>query len=1813
MPLDTSGALLEGVRISEGNNPYSYPPRDIVSDATAFGAVTSRSEYVLISFSTDPAKAALEIADPELRFRWTRNQSTVVRFSYDSFSKRWLTSPGSAPDVLGPLSNDKRPVAPIPDLSVSSAPFSVYVGSPVRSVTFTVVIVGEAADFTPPVSLPGGTVQLSSKDGKLNFSASDVSMYGGADVLCQRQSFFDRQSSSGRIGILPVSSGVPYFLFMSPRPGTGQTPLVRINYGRHLPGTEYATESVLPVPAPGTFAWSSDTGRVVLSPSDVDEFAGQGVYYDGVVLSSVAPVRTSVPSPVAWPSASFSVPIDSVGLIDQRYVVFAEKAGSSRNYWTVVPSDVAPTKAPLTGTIVIRTDTGQVYFAAADASEFSSWSFAYLDSLMPVEEGVSFQVFRSGVNGSGASQVPDFTITYPVNDQVIVDGISQAPFVMLPTVPVTDSSLVYRIEQGPSSSGTFTGDLADGTNPAQQGAAYLLDLDRKQLKFAFRKSVSLTLQSATPAVKLADAAISPLGFLATRNGVAIEPGVDFDFDAQTGTLSFTVPMGQNDPDDGSGLAGVVPTASLFFLDPAVGFTPSDVGRYVLVHTGPNVGIRRISAVNLGRATVSPAFARSGSVNFDVRSLADVVVDRFWASVDPPYKQFSLASGPGPSGPFTTVPRSGFSVLPSVSQVNLSSPAPPGTSYMATYVGLVTTDNGATYTPVNLVELGTFKVRQETATSTPGSSLVTFNPEGRTVAPLAGFTVYVNGVPLDPEFFQFQAPGTLRLANPVTDGQVVVLDYFVQEALGGETSFNLAVQPLDLDSLEIAAGQTVVTMNGDQTSLVRADSVLWVGQTQAVFVSSSVYDSSADVTTVTLSGSGLASDSAGAAVLSCAPLPPSYFVPETAAVGQFIAGSNSFVVAGDVTAAYKSGTVVAIGDDAYVVISSQFVPASINTRVTVASPARANYIVPAVDRSVRPVLLPGTAFQTTSQADLSFPFDLVRMGASPAVLVQGVDYDVTAGGSFVLRKQIGFGDELYALYVAFVSQPAGTVLALNYAYAIAPGPANGLAGQRLASDYVLYAPDTFFYRVETVLSFIPEVQDLLRAGATSSGSSGPNTQSATGMANKDFGRPSLYFDQQHEGNLDFVTARLLLFYNTLINYYEDILAGIDGRVVGGLSGKFRFDDSFNNPPRASYADVTNDIDDRVKLYDKLKLTGFFSFQEVPVYGTMAFPNALSRLFPTVLTATAAINDQVTSAHRGQPIGSLGIENIQSVGTMRSSKSNQFFTSVSGTNYTVAENGQDDLLVPPFVAGQQVQVFAVDGTPDVSGNVVTVTGAGPFVVSLDVATALPRGSILRDVSQVPAMPDATTNHFYQPGRDIGVDPANGQLNNITVGPPFIPALGGSQLQVWGNELVDALVNFLNKDTAAKRIPVLDGGILNDDGLVPAPRLMYENEVSLLSDEASVIGGVGSAQSAVGIAKVSAGGLDVTSSTLPVAVGDLVTFTSGPNSGQVRAVTAVVDSSHFQVVVPLFVDAVGGDIASLSLLVASTISVSPGVRVTFLSGPNAGNVFLVVSSTPSTFRVSELIAVDPGSNFEVSVSGLFLTDVVALEVGVLGANDATAPVPPALIGTVTSEASTAIAIIQYCGPVIASGTGTASGVVLTDPGASFILAKVVAGSLVFVPSGSNFGLYRVLSVTSTSLTVDATSPFVAFPGSGTTLYEVIQPESFLRPAQWGVMSQYVRETFAFFEATLAWQASLSPAGAPARLAAIASRQSQLAAYLVAFKKVLVDDKLYDVRYLWINQRVDRQDGNLVKESQADARRVSNLTKMLADQQKLLIATSL
>jgi len=859
---------------------------------------------------------------------------------------------------------------------------------------------------------------------------------------------------------------------------------------------------------------------------------------------------------------------------------------------------------------------------------------------------------------------------------------------------------------------------------------------------------------------------------------------------------------------------------------------------------------------------------------------------------------------------------------------------------------------------------------------------------------------------------------------------------------------------------------------------------------------------------------------------------------------FTQGTNFLFVDGDVSSSYRAGTIVTVDEAPFSVISASYDAASGRTRITFAAAAKRNHVLPSLTRTVRPVLFAGSSFETSMPASVDQPFTLVRMGSDRKVLVRDVDYVLTEGGSISMTSPLGFGASLYALYVARTFQPAGTVFTVNYAYAIAPGPNNGIQGQRLVATYNLYAPDTFFYRVETVGTFIPEVQDLLRSGA-SSGSSGPSVQDAVGQANKDYGRPSPYFDEQHLYNVDLVVRRLLLFYNDFVDVYEDILSDLDGRVVGGNQGRFRFDGAVDNPPRTSFSEITNDIDDQVKLYDRIRMTGFFTFSSVPVYGNMASPNRLSRLFPTYAVQSAAISGDVGDSHRGEPIGSLDRDDIKGVQTIRSAKARAFFTSVpGGAVFTIEKNGDEESLVPRFASGQDVSVYSIDGVKQYTATVSSATTTEPATVVLAAPTSLDEGSLLQDISDA----GNSENHFYTPGRDLVVDTDNGQIINNTYPTP----LSTLQNAVSGNEILDFPLSLNNQDLRPRRIPALDGLEQNDDGRLPEPLLRRMGESALLGKEAA-------AGSSLGFAKISADLVTATGVTVPVAINDKVRFVDGPNAGLERVVQFVGPSSF------------------------------------------------VVSAT--------LLAADPvGSSFEITSRPLTYSEILALEVGVLSTNVANGPTSSgAQLNVIDSEITSVEKAIATACDTVSSGTGIAAPTTLTDPSANFTLDGVGDGYLVYVPSGANLGLYRVSSATATALTVDTTSPFQGFPSAGSTPYVVFRLLSFLDPSHAEFYAKFLRETLAFLSSTQSFLAAPTAAGKAARLILVAVRAAAVQGFVSQVEGLLTDDNIYEVRYLWIDQRTNRKDGTLAQQVQAATKREDDLLKIVEDQRKLLVAETM
>lgn len=1750
MALDTSGYLLEGIRLATANNPFTFPPRTVVPNPEAFAGRSGRADYCLFVSGQAPGRSGMDVADPALRFRWVRNNGRTSRFDFDAFARRWAPMPGAPPEVLGKLGNSPRLIATAPDPGAPESPHALYVGNPVRKRTFTLSPVTTSAGFGSP---PAGTVEVSRDKGELNFSAADLAdpNVSGQTVYFVRQGFFDRIKVKGRVGSVPKSASSDYRIFLNPVPGAGHVPFVRIGYGPHLSAVAVPDEASLsPAPAAGTFKHSLDTGRVVLSPVDVAANLGDPVYYDGVYMGELQLTRGTV-GPIL-PIVSTGTVGALVGNSDAyRFIFYVEPPGAPsdnpRYYFQtdIQDSGAAPLTLPDAGSVVVDKATGAVYVSLSDFVVSGGSPLRYVDCLLSVEGGVAVQFYRSGVNGTGFPSAPDFVEKYSVSGQVVDDSLKKSPFVMVMTTPLVDSSFVVEIDQGPGGGGTFVGPLSDSTDPLRPGLGYVLDLDSRQLKFSNRKTATLVLPKESPTAKLPDAAISSLGLEATRNGSPIEPGLDFDFNEGAGILEFVAPVGENDRRNKLGVPGTFTPPNRFTAD-ADAFVAGDAGLHVLSTSAGNFGFHRIQAVEDARKLFVEDVRAAGHETVDVRSSYEVMADRFWSPFTHPLRKVKVVRSSGVGGAPTTLRDDEFSVLATTSQVNLSKAAAPDDVFLVTYVSLDSPDEGVTVERVTQSEYAAFKVRQEDCVVDPVRSVATFNPDGKTLSPDRPPSVYVDGVTQDAASFRYEAPGTLHFGSRLVD-QTVVIDYWVLEAPGGNQTFNLLKSPMEVDLPAIvgldASDSPVSSFNGDKRAELQVGGAILADDKTVFLIESVSYDSSTDTTAVTFNPDPSVSVS-GVPLRACDPIVGDYLVQDSFPTDTVPKGTSSLTVHG--AADYRAGTVVLLDGDPYLASAAKTDPATGSTVVSLSESVRRNYILPVVRRTLRPVVQSGSVFQTSKPAHVGYPFTLVRTGSRPSVLSGDSDYAVAEGGAVTLSSPHGRGDSISAMYVARVSQPAGTRLVVNYSHAVAPAGSNGLEGQKLVLSYVLPSPDTFYFRAESVQTFIPEVQSDLKASA-SSGSSGPSIQSRSSLQVKDMGSASLFFDEQHHANFDVVISRLLEYYNDLVNLAEDVVCGMDGRVVGGTDGRFRFDGNLFNPPRASFGEITNDIDDRVKLYDGITLTGFFTFVLGPVYGPMYEPNRISRIYPTVSKFAAALNSMTGFPDFGKTIGTFPVTKITSVGAITASASSAPFLATSATSAVIQQNGDPKNLIPPFAGGQKVFVYGPFGSLIGPNEIAAVSGTGPFELTFTGPLGTAQGGIVLDVlSQTPPK-------IYTNGRDLLVDGETGEIKNFTLPPP----LDAIQTPVGGNEVIESVLAFHNTDIAPRRVPALDGLTLTDSKRPSVPPLSRENELGLLRQEAVALAGYGTAT-------VAPGGLLVANVTgAAFAVGNQARFLAGPNAGVVFTVFGLSGPSSFSLDplgTPLVADATGRDVLIYGSSAFDATTIPPRLAVVIQTG----------SAGP--------------------------------------------PAPGDLIGPVDSQLKSMDALVRHLGPQQAAGTGTAASVAktLTDP--SVDLSAAGPGWLVLVPTGLRQGVYKVESSTLHSLTVSDTAPFQSFPSDGPTPYVLIKPWPFLPPGLAAAVADAMRAALVFLSDTQAWASAPTAALAPGRLAAVQARITDLARIVKLFESQLgKQGKLYDVRYLWIKQRVDKKDGTLAKRVASEKKRAENTQKLLDDQAKLLIANGL
>jgi hypothetical protein len=1829
MGLNTDGCLLEGFRVATANSPFTYLPRTYVIDQGALDAINSQLEYMVWVGGQTAGADGIEISDPALTFHWTRNNGKLTRFDWDGFSRRWSTKPGTGQSSVGVLSNSPRVVVPPPDSSISAseAPFSIYMGSPTRIRTFIVSIVATSTSFGDP---PAGTVEISADKGELNWGTADLtSSLAGQTVYAAQQAFFDRQKVKGRVGMLPSIPSDSYALFLNPIPGIGQVPRIRIGYRAYLTALQVSTEAELGSVVEGTVQYSADTGRLKFSVSDIKAYPGELIYYDGVELGTFTLNRYAVGvTDAVWPVAAGTAQI-FVGLSDAtRYVVYSELAGTKYYYDIVLGSGVSPTRPP-NGHVYINTDTGYFYIPNSDPSIYRGATIYALDTVHVFEHGVALQFFRSAANGTG-SPAPDFKEIWTVSNQTVVDGLIGSPFSVLPTTPLVDSSLIYRVEVG-TGGGSFVGGLVDGANPTKLGNGYLLDLDQRFVKMTTRKAVTIVLPTPASAVKLPDAAISSFGFQAMKNGTAIMAGTDFTFNADTGMAEFTMPIGQNDPRNVLGVSGVVELPSAFVV-PTGTFSVSQGGKQLLVASGPNAGVYTVltTGTTTERLLVAEKFIVAGATTVDVRGVVEIIADRVWRSFKPPIRKVVLYRDGG-TGSFTAVGQDKFSVLASNGQVNLTDPVKPGEQIRIEYTSLDSTD-GVTVVPTTRTEFAGFKIRQEVASYVPGTAMVAFNPGSKTVLIERGISLYVNGVTVDPSGYTFTAPSTITLNAAITTEQVV-LDYWVAESPGGNTNFSVLYTPIDLDLPTITAGSVSTVFNGDQSFLISGCPIL-IDNVSVALVAGSVYDSVTDTTTVTFSPTPYIGTDVNSVFKTAQSVDKTYAVNESLTPDILPKGSTTLTLFG--ATSYPEGTIVFLDDDPYLVVNST--QSGGVTKITLASSAVRNYIVPVVRRSVRPVLQSTQDVQTAQPAHVGYAPLLFKIPISgtPVLLVQGVDFTMADGGLIRLSAGLIYGDTLYACYVARMNQPAGTVFTFNYATIIAPNLANGLIGQKLISSYNLYNPDTFYFRAEPVLTFIPEVMEEIGKGSGTT--SGPATANVSSMVSKDYGNPSLWFDEQHWRNVDLVMVRLLKYFNDQIDRYEDILACVDGRVVGGTSGRFRFDGNTSGNQRASYTEVRNDIDDQIRLFDKLVLTGFVSFTRAPVYGAMWDYNRYSRLFPIMQPkATVAFGDP---DGYGTVLGSFAVSNLTSVGTTFSttpSRAKYVAANAARTVVLVASiNGSSDYLVPPFYSAQQVLLYPPDGSAPTSATITSLAVVPPdWVGPATLATMLPSlpslipppvfmllylsapapdyfGGVAADVSST----SYAGVRFYRFGRHVSVNNDSGEvLNAQDPDDPPSPALVG-------NELVDADVFYTNKDTAPRRIPALDGSELTDSGSVSNPPLTYRNELDLCQRELYGLSFVG-----VGTTVINLYTPYIRSSVgLTIMVGMTVHFLTGTNAGQVRTIASTFsggfvlnsdvtfDSSPEDIHIDAWgvtppQNGSGTTLGISSQMTGVSFSFNVGTSVHITTGTNTGSSIIVTAVAGThAFDFSPSIWFDPiEANMYVPVHVGDLRDIISNEVNLIRYDTTNSP-SGGFIGGLNAEIISAMAIAANLGSSVINSTGSVSGAVLMDSSQTF--AGVTTSCCVVIPSGANLGVYKVASAISGMLTVESSDPFAPFPSSDSVTYSVINPWSFWTPKQVQFLAKFVRESLTAAANASAWFAAIIYAGVANRVAAITGRQTYLSDATIAVADILVNsDSMYDMRYLLIQQRIDKKDGFLTKINQAASKRADDAVKLVANQKKALL----
>jgi len=1471
---------------------------------------------------------------------------------------------------------------------------------------------------------------------------------------------------------------------------------------------------------------------------------------------------------------------------------------------------VSSLTSPGQADVVQVDDSGNVQFSDADQAKYGSRTAEFLSGDLLIERGISLRLFRNPVDLNAKDpDLKDVSTFYPVPESVLADPIIAQPTVYLPVLPIDDPAypLVVQVEQG---TGTFTGVLPRldvGSPPA--GYGYTLDFDGRQIVFAARKNATVVaVPGRSAAVQLPDPLVEPSNATFELNQgagyVPLTNGVDALLEPTSGVVTFISQQGTVLAEG----TGTVATPTML-QDLSADFVAAGVavGDFVVVPAGPLKGVYTISSFSTTDLNVDPDFPGVATgVPYEVRSGKEVLADRFW-------QEIALVD------PLTVVERIRSNVTTQLVQ---------GVDYiLSPDLGLIQfrermlalDEIRITYASANdpenyTQERATFLVRKEITTHSTPASNIPFNPSGRTVATNPAPSVYRGGRPQTSDQVQINSSSITFLPDviPTSSGALVVtdalphgpivqptenvyIDYYVYEALGGENTIQVLNPPINLAKVAITDGESSFDIIGDWTQEFQANRLMRIEQEQVYYITSVTYDGSK--TTVTVSGTFRDSFSDPKIYISSGDIsltPPSYFVLESASYDAVPRGMNLVKVQGDKSLTYVAGTILYFSgtgfQEFYQVTGAKYNADTDRTEISITQAVARQYQAPGATlrRSVRPIFESTATTVRTSESPLVMPpattvADSVVVfrqtsGSPGVILIEGTDFKIDDSGKIDLATPLQPEEEVSIFYTRYRFVTGN--LRASYTASISPSDQNGLLNQKLTASFTTFTPDSFFFRVETMTNFRAEVaQDYKDEATSSSPSGGPRTSNSSTPKLYEQGVESVFFTEGHLANEDIIARATLEQYNDAVNYLEDLLQNMDGRVVGDYDGKFKFDGS-TGAVRSSFASAHNQIDDKFKL-SKFPIDPtppLFPLKYLGTYLKAYQPSTSSRFFPTFRNRfgyTIAGDD--TNAKTKDEILDFQAKNLTgSTNASRRSPRALLTRSAKAGDVTIYVDTTAKVDTAPyrpaFANSQKVVVQGPDGTFYVhQGSPLTISSKSS--TSLTFSAGLPVDVPLGATVYL-ADSDTAYRKTYRVGFDVTLDVDKGYLLYVKPYPPYdgsVPAVP-AELQVQApdsNELLEAGLYLNNQLTAPDRFPALDGQPLDDDGDQRLPLInptserelgapgYLETELTyiqpsglLLSNSVSPFVGTGNLNGAGTVITLASGSFP---SPVPQ-VGDLVRTLSGSNGASDfrRVISVSANSVNVDVAFPSAPDTGFSFLVTAAAnLVSGSFTTAVGAVVTdttanyITAGVKPGHtVILTQVGNLSRLERRQVKSVDSAT--QITLTAAFSNPVALAAYRIsnsLSTYSDTGDLPSApagLLDILQDNTDSEVNSIDNFFETLftdrlspSSASGSVSGTTLTGVSVDFMAAGVLPGDFVYVtPTQSNQGFYLVEEVTGPT-TLKVTD---AFPGSGSVTFRVVS--SFAASEQTlSDLFEVRANAVSFYSSSTAW-ASLVSSAVPVRV---------------------------------------------------------------------------